>query len=202
MALFQDLIGSSPVATASGMCQVLGNLPQEWMAFPFDGGYPVHGPPQRGINYRTLGSFTKLNGFTLDTEVGVIRDPQGPVSTSEIVSGREWLCVHTPTIWDKATEDEFNARNLRPIGEDDAALFTDLLCKMFDYNPEKRIIAKQVLTHPWFLEETSQETSENAGSAASSVQNQPVRPKPHSDSASIPPPTSPSSFSNAKPSME
>ncbi|KAK3936996.1 kinase-like domain-containing protein [Diplogelasinospora grovesii] len=177
MALFQHLMGSSPLATASRMCEILGNLPREWMAFPFDNDYPVHEPLQRGIEYTTLGDFTERNGFTLDTEVGLIREPQRPVSTSKTASGREWLCLPIPTFWDTATRDEFRARNLKPIGKDDAALFTDLLCKIFDYNHQKRITARQVLAHPW-LKETSQKPS-NAGSAASSVQNLPVRPKPH-----------------------
>ena len=46
MAPFQDLMGSSPLATASRMCEILGNLPREWMAFPFEDGYPVHEPLQ------------------------------------------------------------------------------------------------------------------------------------------------------------
>lgn len=189
MALFQDLMGSSPLATASRMCEILGNLPREWMAFPFDDDYPVHEPLQRGIEYTTLGDFTERNSFTLNTEVGLIREPQGPVSTSETASGREWLCLTIPTFWDTATRDEFRVRNLKPIGKDDAALFTDLLCKIFDYNHQKRLTARQVLAHPW-LKETSQKPS-NSGSAASSVQNLPVRPKPHSHSASLHPPPSP-----------
>ncbi|KAL2126997.1 hypothetical protein VTI74DRAFT_11495 [Chaetomium olivicolor] len=123
MTLFQD---SSPLATASRMCEILGNLPREWMEFPFDDGYPVHEALQRGIEYTTLADFTERNGFTLDTEVGLIREPQRPEST--------------------------RLGTLKPIGKDDAALFTDLLCKIFDYNHQKRITARQVLAHPWLKE--------------------------------------------------
>jgi serine/threonine protein kinase len=91
MALFQDLIGSSPKATASRICQMLGNLPREWMAFPFDDGYPVHdsGALQRDIEYTTLGDFTERNGFTLDSEVRLIREPQRPVNVNKIATVRE-----------------------------------------------------------------------------------------------------------------
>jgi serine/threonine protein kinase len=134
------------------------------MKFPFKEGHPVHVPLQQGIEYRTLGDFTERNGFTVDTEVGLIREPQRPASVSETASARDCLCLHVPTFGDTAARDEFGARNLKPIGKDDVALFTDLLCRMFDYNPQTRITARQVLEHPW-LKETSQE-SPNDGSAA------------------------------------
>jgi len=181
-------MGSSPLATASRVCEILGDLPREWMASPFDDEYPVHEPLQKGIEYTTLGDFTERNGFKLDTEVGLICEPQRPVDISKTASGREWLCLHVPTFWDTPTRDEFRARNLKPIIKDDAALFTDLLCKTFDYDHQKRIMASQVLTHPW-LKATSQEPSA-AGSAASSAHSSPVELKPHSGTASIhlPPP--------------
>jgi hypothetical protein len=117
MALFQDLIGSSPLATASRMCEILGSLPPEWMEFPFEDDYPVHEAPQRGIEYTTLGDFTERNDFTLDTEVGLIRERQEPptVSTNKTASGREWLCLPIPTFRDTTTRDEFGALHLKPI---------------------------------------------------------------------------------------
>ncbi|KAL2021293.1 hypothetical protein VTK56DRAFT_7372 [Thermocarpiscus australiensis] len=156
MALFQDLMGSSPLATASRMCQILGNLPREWMAFPFDDdGYHVHEPLQPGIEYTTLGDFTERNGFTLDTEVSLICESQRPGEHQQDSHWERVALLPISTFWDTATRDEFRAQNLKPIGKDDAALFTDLLCKIFDYDHQKRITARQVLAHPW-LKETSQ----------------------------------------------
>ncbi|KAK4246705.1 kinase-like domain-containing protein [Corynascus novoguineensis] len=58
MTLFQDLMGSSPLATVSRMCEILGNPHQERMEYSFDDYYPVHEPLQADIEYMTLGSFT------------------------------------------------------------------------------------------------------------------------------------------------
>jgi len=162
-------MGGAPMVTALSMCEILGSLPREWMEFPFEDCYPIHEPLRPDIEYTTLGDYPERNRLTLDTEVGVIREPQRPSSISETPNGREWLCLYVPTLWDAAARDEFRARNLKPIGKDDAALFTDLLRKIFVYNHQKRITARQVLEHPWL-----KETSSNAGSAASSAQNLPV----------------------------
>ncbi|KAK3304743.1 kinase-like domain-containing protein [Chaetomium strumarium] len=178
ITLFDGFFGSSPLSTESRMCEVLGSLPQEWMALPFEHGYPVHEPLQPGIEYRTVGDWTERHGFTLDTEVGRIREPRRPASVSKTASGREWLCLHVPAFWDPAKREEFYARYLKPLGKEDAALFTDLLSKVFNYNPQTRITTRQILTHP-LLKGTSQAEPSNAGSAASSAQSLPVRPKPH-----------------------
>lgn len=115
-------MGSSPLATASRMCEILGNFPQEWMGFPFEDGYPVYEPLQQGVENTTLGDFTERNGYILDTEVGLICKPQRSLSTRETLDGREWLCLPVPTIWDTAARAALRARNIKPIGKEDAAL--------------------------------------------------------------------------------
>lgn len=115
-----------------------------------------------------LGDFTELNEYTLDAVVSAIREPQGPVSATKTASGRDWLCLHVPTLWDTTERDEFRARNLKPIDKDDTALFADLLRKMFDYDHQKRITARPLLAHSW-LEATSQKPS-HAEPAALSTQ--------------------------------
>lgn len=167
-SLFQDMGGNSPLIAVSRMCEVLGMPPKQWTTVPFCKGYPVHqslDQKKPDHEYRSLDDFLEDEEFTLDKEVEIIRIAQRPETSDPTADtdARTMFCLPVPCFFDTKLRDAFRAQYLSHIKKDDAALFTDLLKKIFDYDYTKRLTAREVAEHPWFqYEEAGKEAHSGA----------------------------------------
>jgi dual-specificity kinase len=138
------------------MYEVFGSLPQEWLTFPFLDGYPVHEPLEPGVKYDTFEHVSDLTAPTLEQLIEEIRVPRRPKGTTSGKAGIEKFCLPVPN-WKLADrdreEEKFLARHTIPIQKEDAEAFLDLLRKIFDFDPAKRITARQILEHPWLVDD-------------------------------------------------
>ncbi|KAK3309878.1 kinase-like domain-containing protein [Chaetomium strumarium] len=154
--LFQDWMARDPESTVLRIYEVFGSLPQEWLAFLFLGGYPVHEPLELGVEYDSLKNVSGLTVPTLEQLVEEIRVPRSPRGTTSGKAGIEKFCLLLPT-WELADrgreEERFLARHTVPIQKGDAEPFLDLLRKIFEFDPAKRITARQILEHPWLVDD-------------------------------------------------
>jgi serine/threonine protein kinase len=152
---FCGVFESHPQATAEAIGYTLGPFPEEWMAFPFLDGWPVHEPLKPDLAHETVNLVDEKDWrWSLEAQVGDFYEPCRPASSNSPSTGLENFCLHVPTIdhFDRAKREKFNAENKKPIGKEDAKLLADLLRKMFNYDHTKRITAIQVLEHPWMRE--------------------------------------------------
>ena len=150
--LFQDFLTCTPAATVSCMCEILGDLPQQWRTVRFHNGYPVHESAGQGVEYETFEHMDGQCDSFLEDEVRAIREPRDPGTAHGGEDGIGKFCLPVPRFDRNNPRGQWEARNLKPLDEDDATLFADLLGKVFTYDPQKRLTAKQILAHPWLTE--------------------------------------------------
>jgi serine/threonine protein kinase len=154
--LFSNFASCDPESTVLMMQRVLGDLPEEWLTFPFLDGYPVHEPLQPDIEYDTFEHADKLVPapwvHTLEQHINQILEPRRPVTKTNPSVGVEKFCLQVPDFDGRDREGlkKFMADNATHIRKEDAALFTSLLRRIFVYDHRSRITAKQILEHPWF----------------------------------------------------
>jgi serine/threonine protein kinase len=152
--LFCDPVSCNPQSTVSRMCQVLGSLPPRWLDFPFRKGYPIHhllGPYPPHSSFRDMQTDGGPDVRRLEQWVNGISEPREPGADSP-----QDFYLNLPEYWAGGSgegEDEdydaFLVRTTRPIAREDAVLFADLLRRIFTYDHEQRITAKEILQHPW-----------------------------------------------------
>jgi serine/threonine protein kinase len=157
--LFFGLAASDPEGAVSLMHEVLGDLPSEWRTFPFLDGYPVHEPLQPDVEYDTFEGLDELAAasgpITLEQLIDEIVEPRRPVTeTANPNVGAAKFCLEVPKFAykDQHKEQKFLADNSTPITQEDAALFTNLLRRIFTWDYQGRITAKEILEHPWLRE--------------------------------------------------
>jgi len=155
--LFRDRMPGDrdPIGTAFRMTEVLGDLPQEWMTFPFLYGRPAHESLHSSIEYETLETCrTDSPSLGLEQLVDRIIEPHPHTNSLNPRTGSEELWLHIPGFETKTRSEKRSllAAYATPIREDDARLFTNLLRQIFTYDHQQRITAEQILAHPWLNE--------------------------------------------------
>ncbi|KAL1852410.1 hypothetical protein VTK73DRAFT_9224 [Phialemonium thermophilum] len=144
-----------PSDAVQEMLGVLGELPVQWRTVRFDTatGHPIRGESDSGIewhDFRDDGS----GWMTLTPLEDMVDEILVPRTPESVETGLEKLALYLPRdVWlwgqENGEKDKFVAKHMRRIGKDDARLFSDLLRKIFDYDYQRRISARDILKHEW-----------------------------------------------------
>ncbi len=145
---FLSFMGARPLSTVLRLQDLLGSLPQEWTSFPFRDGCPVHGPLEPGIDQSTIEDFRKSGPDSLEALSLDVLQPRMPPGVDAFHDGIDRVCLPLLRSDRTGSRAKFEKEWLVPIDKDDAA-FTDLLRRIFTYDDQNRLTARQVLEHPW-----------------------------------------------------
>ncbi|KAK6223466.1 Serine/threonine-protein kinase spk-1 [Colletotrichum tabaci] len=174
--LFFDYDTNCPADVLRQIVKTVGDLPDRWKETQFDeDGNPTkdQGEPfwaleeTRPLKDRVheildepQGLFIDQNGEPQDPAVADPAPPQfesdGPprVPYTEAYSGMLWkptaVCVDGGYFVAYSDESDEMLKAFPKIAENETTQLIDLLSKIFEYDPAKRVAAKELIGHPWF----------------------------------------------------
>jgi len=150
--IFDDLPGT-PSNAISRMYGVSGgHLLDRWKTVPFCGdGLPAHDGLQEDVDYHDFSGQYRFPDKSLRDYVMESVDPKRVKNADSEVRVLAF-CRNLPAdaFCQGQVKKEWAAENATPISRKEVDSFHDLRLHVFEYDPDKRITASEMLLHPWF----------------------------------------------------
>jgi serine/threonine protein kinase len=112
-------------------------------------GRVIFGPDQDFKNHEAQGALPTF--IRLQRQVSYFGDIQGIGGLSKHIADDDISCQVLQMLWDERADEHIDYRPFVDWPDVDPS-FKDLIQKLANLDPSKRLTARQALTHPWFLE--------------------------------------------------